>query len=198
MSRNLITTANPTKISQPHSKKNCSNFSHCFHTILEAKKRPAYGQAKPKNHQDKNIVNRYKFIRSLSSREVSKKNEVEYERDQVSYYIPQINPCIATINPDDNSMLQGKIAADINEEINRLIKKMHLSFTAKKNEARLLIDQGIFQGSDFHIWVNNKNLSLKISHAPLTAKAILSCHSDVLKERLQKHEINLQNLMFVS
>jgi hypothetical protein len=89
-----------------------------------------------------------------------------------------------------------RYAAD--EEINRLIKKLTLSFTAKKHESEFLIGQGIFKGTRFHVITNESELSMTISKASPVAQRLLGDNKDLLANRLLDHALTLRELMFIS
>lgn len=195
MSRDLISATNPAKTFNVRTKKNCLSANNFFR-LLETKRSTSVLD-KQKNLRDMSLTCHHQFLLSSMPKENLKRTKNEFDPELIYTDAMPQNAMPPKICPENNPVAQSKIAADINEEINRLIKKLNLSFTAKKNEARLQIDEGIFLGADFLLVMKDQNLSLKIRHAPPAARAILSEKSDLLKERLQKHEINLQELWFL-
>lgn len=89
-------------------------------------------------------------------------------------------------------------ASKTEEEINRLIKKLTLSFTARKNESQFIIKNGLFRGTKFHLMTDEENLSLNVINASHQAKTLLRDYEGTLKNRLADHEITLSDLSFVS
>jgi hypothetical protein len=98
---------------------------------------------------------------------------------------------------DPHHCISTKIIPDMNDDVNRLIKKLALSFTAKKHEAQFFINIGVFQGTQFNLVTNDQNLSLRVSHASEFAVSLLNDYRDLLKNRLSQHEINLCEIRFI-
>jgi hypothetical protein len=92
----------------------------------------------------------------------------------------------------------SKINENIHDDINRLIKKLALSFTAKKNESQLFIAEGIFQGTRLKLKIDNHDLRLSVNNASKSAAILLKNNQKLLKSRLLKHEINLCEIRFTS
>lgn len=99
------------------------------------------------------------------------------------------------VDASSSILADAKIAAHADDDINRLIRKLTLSFTAKKDESRFSIGDGIFKGAQFHLRTHEKKLSLRVSDASFAAKALLLANKKILTDRLLKHEINLSELM---
>ena len=83
------------------------------------------------------------------------------------------------------------------EEINRLIKKIYLSFIDKKFEAKFLVSGGIFDKAQFSMIITGESLSLEIENASDGAKDLLLGHKDLMKKRLAEHAIHLNHLRFI-
>ena len=84
------------------------------------------------------------------------------------------------------------------DEINKLIKKLTLSFSTQKSESSFFIKTGVFEGARFHIKSQEKDLHLKINNLATNAHEILSAHQDYLRLRLSQKEINLASIMLNS
>lgn len=84
------------------------------------------------------------------------------------------------------------------DDINRLIKKLTLSFTAQKGEADFVINNGVFDGSRFHIRSDLDEVSLSVDKASPEAQRLLRAETPTLKSRLLQHEIKLGAITFVS
>jgi len=84
------------------------------------------------------------------------------------------------------------------DEINKLIKKLTLSFSAQKNESTFFIKTGIFEGARFLVTCEEKDLHLKINNIAQSAHRLLCEHQEYLHLRLNRKEINLKSIMFNS
>lgn len=82
------------------------------------------------------------------------------------------------------------------DEINKLIKKMTLSFSVTKKESTFLLKDGLFAGTSFQMICNDNDLTLNVRKASPTACDILTRHQDYLQQRLHKNEINLRAISF--
>lgn len=83
------------------------------------------------------------------------------------------------------------------EEINKLIKKMTLGFSAMKNESSFFMQEGLFAGTIFHLTSKDKNLYMDVKHGSIVAHKILREHEGYLQKRLEQHEINLKGIAFI-
>lgn len=99
---------------------------------------------------------------------------------------------------DENIRAVGPLSTEAQDDINRLIKRLTLSFTAKKKESRFIIKEGIFQDADFHIVINQEDLVVNVGNASLQAINLLRKHESLLQEKLALREINLLRLRFIS
>jgi len=90
------------------------------------------------------------------------------------------------------------VGSHLPDEINRLIKKLTLGFTAKKIESQFKVRYGIFEGAHFFLHAFDESLSLKISNASPYARSLLMEHQKTLTNRLAQHEINLDEIMFTN
>lgn len=102
------------------------------------------------------------------------------------------------IESSSTILADAKIAASADDDVNRLIRRMILSFTAKKNEARFSIGFGLFKGANFHLRTKDKNLAVSVEHASMAARNLLIKNRHLLSDMLKKHEINLDDLRFSS
>lgn len=103
------------------------------------------------------------------------------------------------IKPDELSIQAQAQACSSNLiEINKLIKKLTLGFTASKNESSFFISDGVFEGARFKLNYNENNLRLSISNLKDSAHKLLVDHQEYLRLRLRQKEINLGILMFSS
>lgn len=83
------------------------------------------------------------------------------------------------------------------DDINRLIKKLTLSFSTKHNESEFVIGYGVLQGTRFQVVIDKQNMSLNIMNASSRARQLINKHQNLLKNRLAVREINLQRLAFI-
>lgn len=102
------------------------------------------------------------------------------------------------IEKNPELLAAAKIGANVDDDINRLIKKMTLSFTAKKDESQFSIACGVFQGARFILNTNNRDVSLRVSNASVDAETLLYEHQHSLQTRLSMREINLTEIRFFS
>jgi hypothetical protein len=96
-----------------------------------------------------------------------------------------------------NIAAQARAFSQKDDDINRLLKKLTMSFIAKKHQSQFVIGHGVFMGAKFHILTNDRDVSLHIINASVEAKNLVHEHSGLLKSRLANREINLKDLRFV-
>ncbi len=84
------------------------------------------------------------------------------------------------------------------DDINRLIRKMALSFSVSKNESSFYIKDGIFAGARFDIQCQDRDICLSVQKASPEAFRLLRQHQDYLARHLKNHEINLRDVRFLS
>lgn len=102
------------------------------------------------------------------------------------------------LEKDPNVIAQASIANGRADDINLLIKKLTLNFSAKNNEAKFSIANGVFEGTQFALITHDHDLILNVSEASSSAKALLVEHQDDLKNLLLDQEINLRDVRFIS
>ncbi|HXW53804.1 MAG TPA: hypothetical protein VEL47_06840 [Myxococcota bacterium] len=91
----------------------------------------------------------------------------------------------------------ARISSHCEDDFNRLIKKLRVSFSEKLAEAQFSIEEGIFHGARFHLTAEDRDLTIKISQIAMPLKLLLSNNREVLKTRLAQHEINLCDMRFI-
>jgi hypothetical protein len=128
-----------------------------------------------------------KTIKSLLSAELT-------EAILLNCYVRQSN----SLNEKYATKVETIISFSDNEQINLLIKKLTLSFTTKKAEAYFFIGKGVFNATKFHVLVDKNQVYLNISNVSDEAKNLLIKNENLLKQRLNQHEINLTGIGFTS
>ena len=107
---------------------------------------------------------------------------------------PLVAPALSKI--DDFALVAQAQASLVGfDEINKLIKKLTLSFSMQKSESSFFIKTGIFEGARFKINCEHKNLHLNIFNLGANAHQVLSLNQDYLRLRLRRKEINLASIM---
>lgn len=96
----------------------------------------------------------------------------------------------------NRGLLEQAKLSQSNDDINKLIRKLTLSFTAKKAEADFLVDSEKFEGAHFHVSTDENDLRLTITGASRSAKDLLLENQEILRDRLIKNEINLAAMTF--
>jgi len=101
-----------------------------------------------------------------------------------------------TFEQNSHIIAHIKAFSQKDDDINRLLKKLTLSFSANKHESQFVIDAGVFKGARFLVTTNDKDLSLGIINASPEAKVLIHDHHQLLKNRLAMREINLKAVQF--
>jgi hypothetical protein len=101
-----------------------------------------------------------------------------------------------TTNIDGIVIEKAALSSKYIDEINHLVKKLTLSFSAKKSESCFFIKDGIFKNARFNLYCQDKNLDLVLAHAKPEAIDLINRHQDYLATKLAKKEINLRKLVF--
>jgi hypothetical protein len=105
----------------------------------------------------------------------------------------------ASLKIDDVVLVAQAQAALVGfDEINKLIKKLTLSFSLNKNESSFFIKTGIFEGARFKIKRHERDINLSVNNITNDAVQLLSAHKENLCEHLRRKEINLVSIMFNS
>lgn len=102
------------------------------------------------------------------------------------------------IEKDPSVVVQASIGSGRVDDINLLIKKLTLNFAVTNREAKFSIPNGIFAGAHFALVTDNRNLTVKVCDASFRAKALLEENHLVLKNLLEKQEIILRDIRFIS
>ncbi len=118
---------------------------------------------------------------------------INSEAPSVSFACPQST---RSLLEEARAMQLAKISLNCEDDINRLIKKLAVSFSAKITEAQFSIEDGIFYGAHFHLTAEDQDLTVRISQIEKPLKRLLASHKELLKTRLAQHEINLRELRF--
>jgi hypothetical protein len=90
---------------------------------------------------------------------------------------------------------QTRVSGAVIDDINRLMKKMMMSFSAEKAESSFVMSDGLFEGTSFRLCFQNRDLDIEVKNADQKATMILSDHENYLRSRLLDHEIKLQRMM---
>ncbi len=120
---------------------------------------------------------------------ISKENHPPLEPNVEN--VAKAPPSIEGINIEKTALSSTYV-----DDINSLVKKLTLSFSAKKAESCFFIKDGIFKNARFYLRCQDKNLDLMVSNAEIEAIALVKQHRGYLATKLATKEINLQNLMF--
>lgn len=178
-------------------------MSH-FKQLLAQKRltnhRPTMAACERENFSVKRpVTKKLKFAADHSDQQLKPVSSNIFDAKNLNVSCPEVARPIDRL-VEENMGVLAQVAASTQsvEDINRLIKKLALSFTAKKNEAHFSIDQGLFQGSSFHLIINERHLSLSVRDASNAAKSLLSNSEALLVSRLAHHEINLREMTFIS
>ncbi len=102
------------------------------------------------------------------------------------------------VEKDPTIIAHTAIASGRADDINLLIKKLTLNFSAQHNEAQFTMTTGVFEGAHFSLHNDNRNLTLAVSNASPFAEFLLVENQSLLKETLARKEINLCDLTFMS
>lgn len=101
------------------------------------------------------------------------------------------------IDRDASVIAHAAVAAGRADDLNLLIKKLTLNFSATSDHASFSIATGIFQGAEFNLVNDDHNLSVHVRDASTLAQNLLIEHEDLLKDQLAKREINLCDVLFL-
>ena len=156
--------------------------------------------------RNKSSHNRLSFIVSIGKEKTKEPSDSSIRQDlhqenDLNYspsYLPQFVNYEKMREHNPHIIAHARAFTQKEDELNRLLKKLTLSFAAKKNESQFVIGIGVFHGARFHVMTENNDLSLHITNASTTAKNLLNHHRDLLKNRLAHREINLKAVRFMS
>jgi len=140
--------------------------------------------------------NKFKqIVSSFKPKNTLQKKSLNSENLTPSLAYDQRASLVDTINANIGALAQAAICPI--DDINRLIKKMTLSFSAKKNESSFYIKDGLFSGAYFILLSKEQDLSLIVSQVHSHAKALLRQKECLLATKLKKYEINLRSIQFL-
>lgn len=196
------TNINTTK-SQPNKHpERINNKNNNFSLFLNK-----YKQTKlsTKNNTQKITINKKIIISKNNKKNNIKKSDFKLEKffcknDMASNFtILANNINLTPSKPEEVTLAAQAQASEVGfEEINKLIKKLTLSFSSKKQESSFFVKDGIFEGARFQVSCENKQAHLGVKYLAPDAHQLLVTHQDYLRQRLLQKEINLESLTFHS
>lgn len=174
-----------------NQKLNLINFGQILNTLSDKKR--AKNKKTPEKISPRVAKNKAQIF--LKSEKIATQPDISYNALNSAF-----SPAQATSSKvDDLALVSQAQAALVGfDEINKLIKKLTLSFSMQKSESSFFIKTGVFEGARFQIKCEEKDLHLKINNLATNAYKILSAHQDYLRKRLGQKEINLASIMLNS
>lgn len=177
----------------------------------------------PKKIINPKLINFATFLTTLRNKQTAKSKNIKFvssprknksqilliKHEKIAHQVENLsiamtNQAITPITPASAKIEELVLIAQAQaslvgfDEINKLIKKLTLSFSTQKNESNFLIKTGIFEGARFFVKCQEKDMHLKINNIASRAHQILGDHKDYLRLRLSLKEINLRSIMFNS
>jgi hypothetical protein len=185
-------TKKPTEAKKEPNKQGINHhFKAIWHQRLKEQSKIARLKKKPLMEK--------KSSAKMSFVEKTKNNSLSGIRDKqiLPELLPSINSYVMRKSEiEEGVLIQAQCSNSSREEINKLIKKMTLGFSASKNESSFFMKDGLFAGASFYLTTHDQDLLMKVKHGSLSSYEILADHEEYLRLKLHHHEINLREIVF--